>query len=565
MTTHNPAYSYVGWDEVFPGATPPDEGVAFYLRRLPKRWLVETLCKIGTTLYNSGSYFLNPNQQIAFIMSFKCDVPYAERIARFIAANPTRVLVHTNIVTAMMRQALLHGSNEEKIPGYAYDHLLRAIALFNSNFGRVRLVGSSRHEAFLPYELELMIQMKHNISFVMARYYRFVEWASAQNEPSDYYMPLERDFPRFFAGLNYEDYAAATMVVVTPFMSRLDLGDWRLQRGFVQLSELTANLLNATSVNAQVERLSIGIHEAMFRMSERADAYGLADIRPFIDRPLLDMGDGSYACAHMGFLTNEFGEGLYHRFFDGYKKNDGTGAALRFAQFFGRFLEEDTYALVREASERRTDVSVFPERKYMTKQGERKSPDVALFVGPVAVFIEVTRHRLPLDGGICDQQPHVIERTVRDVFVRKAGQLHRCIAEFKKGTLHYDGVESENVRRIFPVILTEQDFPQFIAWPALIRAAILAAGFLVGYEDVQFLSSEDIEVLRLTANGSMDLDGVLARKAALPQYVHRDMVTYLYDRENEKVRGSDEKMPGYPELWLRIKARLRDWGMKGFD
>jgi hypothetical protein len=559
---HDVGYGYVGYEDAFPASSPPPDGFSFYFRRIPKSWLIETIGKLGTTLFNLNSYMLNRDQQIGLLESFRKDVSYADRIARFIATHPTRVFAHTNLVTALTRQALLHGADSGQVPSYAYDNLLRAIALFNSKYGAERFVGHRGPETFLPYEMEVMQQMKFNFSFMLARYYKLMDWAARQEVDGKYYLPLESDFPEFFAGARYDEYAAAALVIANPFINHLDLRNWREQRGIVDMAQWLTPLQTRGPVATQLDELSIDVPTAVSCLSKRPDRYGLADLRPFVDHPLLRVGAQTYACPHQGFLRNKLGEGIYWGLFNGYKNRDGDRVALRFSQFFGRFLEDYVFGLLRESARLRAGAKVFPEHRYQTGNGGVDSPDAAFFAGDVAVFFEVTRKRLPLDEGIIDQQPQAIANTIQELFVRKARQLHKRIEDFRGCVLRYPGVEESKVNRIFPIIVTEQDFPQLIALPRMIRDAVRNAGLLAGSEVLQIMSAEDIELLHLDARGSLDLDGILSRKAAIPQYVNRDIVAYLADNEPQRLRHHPEvSLPGYGELAARTQAVISSWGL----
>lgn len=282
-----------------------------------------------------------------------------------------------------------------------------------------------------------------------------------------------------------------------------------------------------------------------------------------MDRPLLRLDDNVYACPHQGFLRNKLGEGIYWGFHNGYKARDGERAAATFRQFFGRFLEEYTFGLIRDASQLRADVHVFPEHRYATRDGGVDSPDVAFFAGESAVFFEVTRKRLPLDEGICDQRPETIAVTIEELFVRKARQLQKRIADFRAGTLQYQGIDQRTIARIFPVIVTEQDFPQLIALPKMIRDAIANAGLLLDDESLQIMSAEDVELLYLDARGALDLEGILSRKAAMPLYVNRDLVAYLYDHERGRLSHTpNASLPGYRDFSERTREVIRSWGLE---
>jgi hypothetical protein len=101
-----------------------------------------------------------------------------------------------------------------------------------------------------------------------------------------------------------------------------------------------------------------------------------------------------------------------------------------------------------------------------------------------------------------------------------------------------------------------------IALPAKIRSAIQSAGHLAQWEAVQILSAEDIELLHLSGDGNMQLEGILARKAAMPKYSQRDLASYLYDNEPEVLRPTDDRsLPGYREFFEVATKTLRDWGL----
>jgi hypothetical protein len=560
---HNAAHSYIGWHGVL-SADPPADGLRFYLQRLPKLWLIETLSKIGTTLFNSGSYYFNPNEQIGFIETFRrrSGVSYAERMVRIIAKDPSRTFAHPSLVAVLTKYALMYGCDGDVVPGFAWDHLLRSMLLLNEQYGNERLNRTGNPDDFLPYEIELMLEVNSNFSFVMARYFSFMRWAAAQNDTMDDYLPVSAGFSDL-VGMPYDEYAAAAFATANPFMSQLALRDWDRQAGYIDMNAWLATLTELRVVHVFLESLAMEFSEAADAVAGRPNSYGLADLRPFIDKPLLRIHEMTYACPYQGFLRNRLGEGLYWAIFNGYKRKGDEEAAKRFTRFFGHFFEQYIFGLVRVASADRPDVRVFFEQRYQASQGERKSPDVTLISGETAIFIEATHSRFPLDSALCDRSHQAIERSIQAIFVRKAKQLNDRISDYLSGGYELDGVDRTSIKRIFPIILTEQHVPQLISLPRRIRSAIRERSFLTAWEDVQFACAEDIEALYVSSGGRLDLDGVLARKAALPAYVHRDLATYLYDNEREKVayRG-DVSAPGYRELTQDVVfPALRRWGL----
>ena len=557
---HTVAYAYVGYRDVFSDA-PAREGLSYYLRRLPKVWLAETLGKIGATLFNSNKFYLNPNQQIEFVQGFKQSVAFdTDRIIRVLAKGE-RVFAHPEIVATLTKYALLYGSEDTQVPSYAYDYLLRSLLLLNSQFGEARNTQEPQTDPpdpmiFLRYELDSMLASHENFSFLMARYYRFMKWAGAQRPDSDYYLPVADDFQQFF-GITYDQYATAAFAVVIPFVSRVPIAQWKAQLGILDVNVAFSTLKDISFIESWLSGLSLSAGEAAQNLSERAPSYGLSDLRPFIDKPLLQIDHGRFACPYQGFLRNRLGVGLYFAIWDYYNSRSESDAR-RFSQFFGRFLEEYVHGVITEGSKSRSDVSIFPEIRYKTSLGESKSSDVILVAGENAIFMDVTRSRFRLDETNCDEDPAWLAKDIEKIFVQKSKQLDRSIRDFQAGAYELGGINPSSIKRFFPVIVTEQDFPQVIALPVLIRTAIQSAGFLSQWEDVQLL-----ETLYLSAEARMDLEGVIARKVDSPQYRHRDLPSYLYDCEHEKIAGNGATLPGYREFFeVIVYPKLREWGLQ---
>ena len=310
------------------------------------------------------------------------------------------------------------------------------------------------------------------------------------------------------------------------------------------------------------DMLSLDIEQARSVISSTPDAFGLTDLRPFVERPLLKLGSTSFACPYQGFLRNQLGLGLFYVIFDKYRTR-GDDSNLRLSQFFGRFLETYLFGVVSDATRRRKDAHVFPEKKYLVKGGESKSSDVILVAGSNAVFIEITRSRLRLDETICRRDRKSLDEDIERIFVRKARELDRSIKDFKSGAFQLNGVNPATIKNFFPVITTEQDFPQLIALPQLIRSAIAGAGYLGQWKDVQVFAAEDIEALYVSSDGNLELERMLDKKITDPKYRYRDLPTYLYDLEPDKLapRG-DKSLPGYRELFDNIVIpTLRRWGL----
>lgn len=558
---HTAVYAYIGWNDVF-DEPPQPNGLEFYLSRLPREWALETLAKIGATLFNSGLYYVNANQQIAFVRSFSGKVTFDDRVTKIIENDHTRIFAHPDLVAAIMKYAVVHASPNLKPHRNIFEYLLRSILIFNTRYGEVRRIEGDPHDRnnYLPYEIDAILGSHENFSFVMARYYRFMEWAKAQRSEVKPYLPVADDFKSFF-GASFEEYSAAALAVVTPFLSRFPLDEWMRQAGCVDFGDWTAKLTEKRFIDQFVETLSVDIAEAKQRLAERVDAYGLVDLRPFMDRPLLRIQAVRFVAPYQGFLRNRLGTGLFFAIFDKYRSR-GDDSHFRFSEIFGHFLEEYLLELISTAAKDRSDARVFGEVRYKTSAGESKSSDIVFVAGHTAVFMDVTRSRLRLDQTICDSDPQSLADDIKKIFVDKAHEIDRSIADFRRGAFRLGDIDPSTIQKFIPVIITEQDFPQLIALPAKIRSAIQSAGHLAQWEDVQILAAEDVELLYLSGDGQLQLEGILARKAAIPEYSQRDLASYLYDNEPEMLRPTDDRsLPGYREFFEVATRTLRDWGL----
>lgn len=560
---HEVAYSFIGWNEAF--SSPPAGGLDYYLRALPRQWLVTTLAQISTTLFNSDMYYLNPRQQIEFVLSLKKDIHYNERIARFIDRRHNCVIVHPEIVSTLFKYALLYGAVQGPIPGYAYDHLMRALLLLNTKYGEVH--GNKPQDppdpcSFLSYELETMMGSHENFSFVVARYYQFIQWAKRQDSRDENYLPIADDFPRFF-GMTYEEYATAAFAIFTAWAQRFELGDWRLQIGELNVDAWTATLSEQQHIKSLLSMLSQTPETAIARLSQAAPSFGLSDLRPFVNHPLLRLGEARFVCPYQGFLRNRLGAGLYFALFDKYKEQ-GSNRQFKLSRFFARFLEDYLHGLVAEGSKQNGNVRVFPEQCYRSPRGESKSSDIIVVQGSTAVFMEITRKRFKMNQTLCERNPKSLEEDIDQAFVKKARQIHHSIEDFKNGLYHLVDVDPNRIQRYVPAIITEQDFPLIVSLPHMIHAAVRKAGWLTDYEPLQILAAEDIEAVYTSAQGTSDLANILLRKASHPGYRSRDLASYLVDNEQHVIRASpgDHSLPGYREFFdTVVTPKLREWGL----
>lgn len=476
------------------------------------------------------------------------------------------MLVHPSLVSTLLKYALVYGNDGDDVPYYAFDNLIRSFALVNEKYGSAHRVAHAANErlAFLHYELESMLEFHENVSSVIARYYQFMRWAQSDPRLSDPdFVPVDVDFRRFF-GMSYEEYAAAAFGLIAPFMQRYTLDRWQDQAATVNLDILTSTLTDRHHFEELLTTLSIDLKSAIEQLKREDNAFGLSDLRLFIEHPLLRLNDFVFACPYQGFLRNRLGTGLYFALFDKYRA-EGRKQHLRFASFFGHFLEQYLFGLVEGGSRSQPDVRVFPEQRYRTARGESRSSDIIVVQGDTALFLEVTRSRFKLDKTLCDRDEESLKEDIDQGFVTKARQIDESIKEFRRGAYRLGAVDPGEISKFIPVIVTEQDLPQLISLPELIHTSIREAKLLQGVGTLQILAADDIEALYRSAEGTGCLVRILSGKASTESHRYRDLASYLYDFDQSLIRPSHDsrELPGYREFFdAVVMPKMREWGME---
>ena len=124
--------------------------------------------------------------------------------------------------------------------------------------------------------------------------------------------------------------------------------------------------------------------------------FTVADLAPFVEKPLLFFGDDRYFCPLPSLLEDTLNTRLYFALFGAYENNDGEQAAKRFSRFQGHFLEDYVSQLI--AMMLPASYELHREIRYIAPGGHRKSTDVVArrIADGAAAFIEVTKTKFRL-------------------------------------------------------------------------------------------------------------------------------------------------------------------------
>lgn len=174
---------------------------------------------------------------------------------------------------------------------------------------------------------------------------------------------------------------------------------------------------------------------------------------PFEMRPFLRLASGQFLLWSPAALTAWMTDGVYHRFHDAAKR---IGRGDDFRTFFGWLVEEYVREALREAHPGARPPGggrVLDETSYPTPDGDRRSPDVAVDLGPDLVLFEVASGRLTLPTRVAGTSETVFNN-LENIVLGKARQLSRRIDDVLDGRPVYPDVSMEHVERIWPVLVT---------------------------------------------------------------------------------------------------------------
>lgn len=158
---------------------------------------------------------------------------------------------------------------------------------------------------------------------------------------------------------------------------------------------------------------------------------------------------------------------------------------------------------------------MFEEKRYAKN---KDGPDIAIFEGATAVFIEIGIDRPNLRDTIVRGNLESFDADVRKILVKRAEQLDRKIDDFYAGSLVYEGIDPASIKRLYPVVCLIDGFP--LGTPLYRRMAglVLAAGYLQQEqaEHLTVISAEEFETLLALVERGEQMTDVLRSHGRSP-------------------------------------------------
>lgn len=199
-----------------------------------------------------------------------------------------------------------------------------------------------------------------------------------------------------------------------------------------------------------------------FTRGEQTTARAAWERVAFEIRPLLRLADGRLLLISPRAVESWLGDGFYHRSLEAARRRNQVG---RFQRFYGALVEHYARRILRHAHPDPRPPGagrVFGDQPY-GRRGGKKSPDIAVDCGLDLVLFEVTSGRFTLRTLLEGSADAALKDLGRLLF-EKGDQLSRRINDLLAGEWAPPDVEIENVKRIWPVIITADVLQNELLW-----------------------------------------------------------------------------------------------------
>lgn len=315
--------------------------------------------------------------------------------------------IDAQIEYMLRQQGLLTRPDPMMVFSRYYDLLLRLWP---------QVLQDSKFDPNAVFQTATGLSIEHYFTIGFGVYSRFLEYTASDTEPATF-------------SLHPESYFAKTQ-----------LRDEEWQR-FLSL------------VTATPDELSTAL-------DEEDDQYGPTLYRSYtFDRkPLVRLSEGQVMPTSFGSLQRAVTEGVFWTLANATETEGVSRETFTspFGKVFERFTQE---SIQRIAAKEPEPPKVYPDFHYGPKSNRALSSDVNVIYPGDAFFCEVVTGR-PNVPTITRGDLRSFWRDVDRLIAGKAKQLSRCLRDFFYfGSLKFDGVGSERLKIVWPVLIMVEEFP----------------------------------------------------------------------------------------------------------
>jgi hypothetical protein len=285
-------------------------------------------------------------QQRQLVPAMTKDLLYFPAIASKLASESHRVLFTREGLVAVLRIAVVEGSNEDPQLNSFPDVFTKAVLAANEILMTETLpeVVTNTAADLLPTELRSAILQLENPHDLLARSDAFFAWsATDEARESENYLDVSADFARF-TGLSPLEFATGAYAA---FARSSSMTSWneveRLGVAF-SIEKWQAGMLDTRVVRQWMASNSVALADIRAEWkAERSLSFAAAG--SLWRQPVVKVEDDLFFVPVPALVQNSMGDGTFFVLLDGYRDEAGTDpeaqkrAVSRFTSFYGQFFE----------------------------------------------------------------------------------------------------------------------------------------------------------------------------------------------------------------------------------
>ena len=297
-----------------------------------------------------------------------------------------------------------------------------------------------------------------------------------------------------YTGMSLQDWLIIGFGIYTPFMN---FGGGKTETcQVVPASHFAQSQIPRNLIELFLEQNAVTLDQAreMIQQEEAEHGSTVYLCQTFEQRPLLWLPTEREAV--IPFAVDAFErrvtEGIFWVLSDGalaegMPREHFTGA-------FGQVFEESVHRTFERALPSIGVPRVHRARAYKRGKNTVDSTDVVIGYGTSAAFVEVVAKR-PQVATVTRGDYAAFESDLDKGVLKKAKQLDRCIADFRAGTLTFDGMTADEIKTIYPVIVMAGGLPLMPPIPTVIENKIVEENLLTDLPPVAIMSAADLAAL----------------------------------------------------------------------
>jgi hypothetical protein len=427
--------------------------------------------------------------------------------------------LHEEQLLAAMRLVILHGQPGPMKASPDRDVLGELLLGINDH---LRLEGPSDE----PKELQRMRMVLRPMGLLASEQERYVIprfqdllLIRARHEQERGGMDLDAAFEQATGGLSPEEYLAAALVYVMPFVTVSDVRSLAASNYREILAQYEKRHRNADKARLCADQFvgSISWYRDQFRELEtRALAYW--DYMPFKRRPLIRLEENvSPLPISFSLLMQKLATGPYWLLHHHLGQVDPAHGVQNLNALMGRVFEGYAEDLLDRTFIPVADARFVPGSAMTTDRAGVKKPDGVMQQGSDFVVFETSATVLS-DAAIVNSDPSAFLKEIATKHQSKVVQLGKAIEGLSTRLVKAPGVDISKVRAIYPVLLLLHPFPHFRFTVEPLRQAISTGP--VGHGRTQLMSltivsAEEMEMIEpVLAGGVVAFGELLVRRNA---------------------------------------------------